>query len=370
MNGARDVPIARPRGRLHVYAGMCEGAGATSRMLEEGARLRACGTDVVLGVLASAPSPTISSLGDGFEHVAGASVAYRGVTVETLDVEAIVARHPEVVLVDELWREHAPGMRPATRWAAVEAIRDARIDVVATLDLGHLASLADAAATITGVAVRERLPDAVLDSADDVELVDVSPATLRQRIADGLVVGPERASGLLDRVYTMANLAALRELALRSIARRVEREIGANDAADGRDAVGATLSAGAVAVPVDGGPGGRDAIRRAAALAAALGLRLVAVVAEAGTSRADGGDPLSAADDVELARDLGAEILLVPAPDAGAALVAAFRRVRASHVVLPARTSSLGDRLRGRSPLERLAAADPALELHLVPIRE
>jgi two-component system, OmpR family, sensor histidine kinase KdpD len=364
VNGAQAVSVGRPRGRLHVYAGMCEGAGATDRMLDEGARLRASGADVVLGVLAGTPSPGIAALAESFEHVAAGSVAYRGVTVEALDIEAILARHPGVVLVDELWREHAPGMRPATRWAAVEAIRDAGIDVVATLDLGHLASLADAAATITGVAVRERLPDSVLDGADDVELVDVSPSTLRQRIADGLVVGPERATRLLDRVYTMANLAALRELALRSLTRRVEREIGESDAA------GARMSAGAVAVPVDGGPGGRDAIRRAAALAGAMGLRLVAVVAETGTSRAaDGGDPLSAADDVELARDLGAEVLVVPAADAGAALVAASRRVRASHVVLPARTSSLGDRLRGRSPLERLAAADPDLELHLVPVR-
>lgn len=364
MNTAPAVSSSRPRGRLHVYAGMCEGAGATSRMLEEGARLRASGTDVVLGVLAGAPSPRIASLAEGFECVAGASVAYRGVTVEGLDVAAILARLPDVVLVDELWRQHAPGMRPATRWAAVEAIRDAGIDVVATLDLGHLASLADAAATITGVAVHERLPDAVLDGADDVELVDVSPSTLRRRIADGQVVEPERAARLLEGVYTVANLEALRELALRSLTRRVEREIGASDGSEAR------MPAGAVAVPVDGGPGGRDAIRRAAALAAVLGLHLVAVVTEAGAGRAGaGGSPASAADDLELARDLGAEVLRVEAPDAGAALLAASRRLRASHVVLPARASSLGDRLRGRSLLERLAAAEPGLELHLVPVR-
>lgn len=364
MNAAQAESTPRPRGRLHVYAGMCEGAGATSRMLEEGARLQASGTDVVLGVLAGAPSPRIASLAEGFECVAGASVAYRGVTVEGLDVAAILARLPDVALVDELWRQHAPGLRPATRWAAVEAIRDAGIDVVATLDLGHLASLADAAATITGVAVHERLPDAVLDGAEDVELVDVSPSTLRRRIADGQVVDPERAATLLDRVYTVANLEALRELALRSLTRRVEREIGADGAPDAR------MPAGAMVVPVDGGPGGRDAIRRAAALAAALGLPLMAVVAEAGTVwAADGGNPFSAVDDLELARDLGAEVLPVAAADAGAALVAASRRLRAGHAVLPARTSSLGDRLRGRSLVERLAAAEPSLELHLVPIR-
>ena len=352
------------RGRLRVYAGMCEGAGTTHRMLEEGARLLAGGHDVVLGVLGRSAGAAIEGLAEGLERVEPAAVVYRGVAVEALDVDAVVARRPEVALVDELWREAPPGVRPATRWAAVEALRDEGIDVVATLDLGHLASQADAVQTITGVAVRERLPDDVLDGADEVELVDASPATLRRRIADGLVVGPDRAPRLLDRVYTTANLAALRELALRCVARRVEGEIRAEGAPAER------LPAGAVAVLVDGAPGGREAIRRAAALAAALGLRLVAVTAAPGAPRSAGAwwDAATTPDDVELARDLGAEVHAVASPDAADAVAVTARRVRAGHVVLAARSSSLGDRLRGRSMAERLAAAYPGLEVHLVPV--
>ncbi len=354
------------RGSLRVYAGMCEGAGTTHRMLEEGTRLRAAGRDVVLAVLGDEPSPAIARLASGLKRVAPVSVAYRGVTVEALDADAVVARRPEVALVDELWREAPPGLQPATRWAAAELVRDAGIDVVATVDLGHLASQADAVQTITGVPVRERLPDSVLDGADEVELVDVSPSTLRARIADGLVVPPDRARRLLDSVYTTANLATLRDLSLRWLARRIESEVGA-PLGMGERAPGA-----AVIVVVDGGQGTRDAIRRAAALSAALRLRLVAVTADERAPRADAWplDAGAAAEDLNLARDLGAEILPVAAADAAGAVAAAAQRLGAGLVVLAPRAPSLGDRLRGRTLLERIMAARPGLEVHLVPVRD
>jgi two-component system sensor histidine kinase KdpD len=350
------------RGRLHVYAGMCVGAGTTHRMLEDGLRLRSTGADVVVAVIGPSLGPSIEHFADGLEILPPASVSYRGVTIEALDTEAVVSRRPEVVLVDELWREHPPGVRPASRWQSVEAIRDAGADVVATLDLGHLDSLADAVQTITGVAVRERLPDAVLDGADDVELVDVSPATLRQRIADGLVVGPERATVLLDRVYTTANLAALRRLALHCLVRRVERDLSVADGPQTRS------TGGAVMVLADGRPGGRDAIRRAASLSTALDRRLIAVAVD-GTAAAGWADAISAADDLALARDLGAAVVATEEHDPVDAILDAARRTRAAHVVLPVRGSSLSDRLRGRSAVERLAA-DPSLELHLVPCQD
>jgi two-component system sensor histidine kinase KdpD len=347
------------RGRLHVYAGMCVGAGTTHRMLEEGLRLRATGADVVVAILGSEPGPAIERLAEGLDSLPPASVSYRGVTIEALDTEAVVARRPEVALVDELWREHPPGVRPASRWQSVQALRDAGADVVATLDLGHLESLADAVQTITGIAVRERLPDAVLDGADEVELVDVGPATLRQRIADGLVVGSDRATVLLDRAYTTANLEALRRLALRCLVNRVERDLSFADGPPARSA------GGAVMVLADGGPGGRDAIRRAASLSTALHRRLVAVAAERASSAA-WADSASTADDLALARDLGAAVVATDEHDPVDAILDAARRTRASHVVLPIRGSSLSDRLRGRSAVERLTA-DRSLELHLVP---
>lgn len=351
------------RGRLHVYTGMCAGAGTTHRMLEEGNRRKAAGEDVVIGVLTDSPSPSIESLAAGLERVMPASTAYRGVAIVELDVEAAIDRRPDAVLVDELWHELPPGMRPTTRWAAVDALRDAGIDVVATLDLGHLASLADAVQTITGSPVRERLPDAVLDGADDVELVDASPATLRRRIADGLVVDAERAARLLDRVYTTANLTALRQLALRFAMRRVERELEADGGAP-------RMPLGALLVVVDGGPGGRDAIRRGAALAASLDVRLVALATDARVAHGGAADEAAAvADDLEFARDLGAAVLTASGRDVVDAVVETASRVRAGHVVVPARAPSLGDRLLGRGIVERLAD-EPDLELHLVAGRD
>ena len=213
------------RGRLRVYLGMAPGVGKTYRMLEEGHRRTARGTDLVVGFVEPHGRPETEKLLDGLEIVPRRRIEYRGVVVEEMDTDAIVARHPAVALIDELAHTNAPGSSRPKRWEDVDVILDAGIDVVSTCNIQHLESVADAVATITGAPVNERIPDEVLAAADEVELVDMSPYALRQRMRHGNVYPPDRTRIALDRFFTESNLTALRELSLRFVAGRVDAQL-------------------------------------------------------------------------------------------------------------------------------------------------
>ena len=215
----------RVRGRLRVYLGMAPGVGKTYRMLEEGHRRTNRGTDLVVGFVESHGRPETEKSLDGLEIVPRRRVEYRGVVVEEMDTDAVLARDPTVALVDELAHTNAPGSARAKRWEDVNVLLDAGIDVVSTCNIQHLESVADAVSTITGAPVNERIPDEVLAAADEVELVDMSPFALRQRMRHGNVYPEDRTRVALDRFFTESNLTALRELALRFVAGRVDAQL-------------------------------------------------------------------------------------------------------------------------------------------------
>src|SRR5947209_1502344 len=213
------------RGRLRVYLGAVAGAGKTYAMLNEGHRRESRGTDVVVGYVETHKRPqTESQIGD-LEIVPRKKVTYRGVTFEEMDTEAVIARHPRVVLIDELAHTNVPGSKHAKRYQDVQEILDAGIDVVTTLNIQHLESLNDLVASITGVRVRETLPDQILDQADEVELVDISPYALRQRMRHGNIYPPDRIEASLNNFFREGNLTALRELALRRTAEKTEAQL-------------------------------------------------------------------------------------------------------------------------------------------------
>src|SRR3974390_2200561 len=273
---ADGQPGTQPgHGRLRVYLGMAPGVGKTYRMLEEGHRRADRGTDLVVGFAECHGRPNTIRLLEGLETVPRASLEYRGVKLEEMDTEAVIARRPTVTLVDELAHTNIPGSPNAKRWEDVEAIRDAGIHVVTTLNIQHLESVADAVATITGAPVNERLPDEVLRGADEIELVDMSPHALRQRMRHGNVYPPERAQIALDRFFTEGNLTALREIALRLAAQRVEGQLEETGGADELP-----LVTERVLVLVDESRAGPRAIRRAARLASLLHGSLIALVVE------------------------------------------------------------------------------------------
>jgi two-component system sensor histidine kinase KdpD len=331
-------------------------------MLEEGHRRRARGTDVVVGFVEAHGRARTADLLDGLEVVPRQRIEYRGVVVEEMDTDAVLQRDPTVALIDELAHTNVPGSAREKRWQDVEVIRDAGVHVVTTLNVQHLESVADAVATITGAPVNERLPDEVLRDADEIELVDMSPHALRQRMRHGNVYPPDRAQIALDRFFTEANLTALRELSLRLTARRVEDQLEESAAGERLQ-----LVTDRVLVLVDGSPASHAAIRAAAELAGAMHAALVAIVVA--TPQQDQlafdrkRDLQEAIDD---AVDVGATVVQVEARDVITGLERIAREKQVSHVVLPYHKRDglrrLMDRPLSEAVLERL----PGMRVHIV----
>ncbi|MBV9257478.1 MAG: universal stress protein [Ktedonobacteraceae bacterium] len=212
-------------GRLRVYLGSAAGVGKTYAMLNEGKRRKERGTDVVVGYVEThGRVQTQVQLGD-LEVLPRKKISYRGVTLEEMDTEAIIARHPQVVLIDELAHTNVAGSEHHKRYQDVFDVLDAGIDVITTLNVQHLESLNDLVESITGVRVRETLPDRILDEADEVELIDIAPSALRQRMKHGNIYPPERIEPALNNFFREGNLTALRELALRRTAEKTESQL-------------------------------------------------------------------------------------------------------------------------------------------------
>jgi two-component system sensor histidine kinase KdpD len=218
---------APARARLKIFFGASPGVGKTYAMLESARRLRADGTDVVVGVVETHGRSETAALLAGLEVLPQRKLSYRGIELDELDVDAAIARKPEIVLVDELAHTNAPGVRHPKRWQDVMDLLEAGIDVYTTLNVQHVESVVDAVAQITGVRVRETLPDAVLERADEIELIDLPPEELLERLAEGKVYVPEQARRAVDNYFKRGNLMALRELALRRTAERVDADVQA-----------------------------------------------------------------------------------------------------------------------------------------------
>src|SRR5205809_157519 len=263
------------RGRLRVYLGSVAGSGKTYAMLNEGHRRESRGTDVVVGYVEThGRAQTQAQLGD-LEVIPRKKVTYRGVTLEEMDTEASIARHPRVALIDELAHTNVPGSKHAKRYQDVLEILDAGINVVTTVNVQHLESLNDLVASITGVRVRETLPDWILDQAEEVELIDISPYALRQRMKHGNIYPPERIDAALNNFFREGNLTALRELALRRTAEKTESQLQEYMTEHG---ITEMRPAGEhVLVGFDSRPHTREVIRDAWRLAHGLHANLIAV---------------------------------------------------------------------------------------------
>jgi two-component system sensor histidine kinase KdpD len=353
------------RGRLRIYLGMAPGVGKTYRMLEEGHRRVERGTDLVIGFVEPHGRPHTTALLDGLEIVPRRRIEYRGVVVEEMDTDAVLAREPTVALIDELAHTNVPGAVRVKRWEDVEVIRDAGIHVVTTMNVQHLESVSDAVATITGAPVNERLPDEVLLTADEIELVDMSPHALRQRMKHGNVYPPDRTQVALEKFFTESNLTALRELALRLVARRVEGQL--EDTPAGRQL---PLITERVLVLIDGSRASMRAVRRAAALAGALHAAFIGLVVETPEVEREGFDrSRDLRETVDDAVDLGADIVHVEAPDLATGIEQIARSRRATHVVLPHREVRGVRRLIERSLAEQLIERLPEIEIHVVGVK-
>ena len=227
------TPPAAPakKGKLKIFLGYAAGVGKTYQMLDAGLELRRKGVDAVIGYFEPHGRKDTIALTEGLEFVPRRTIEYRGATFEEMDTDAILRRKPEVCIVDELAHTNVPGAERLKRWQDVQALLDAGISVLTSLNIQHLESLNDQIWQMTGVRVRETLPDWVVDQADEIVVVDVTPRALRHRMERGVIYSREKAEKALESFFTDQNLNALRELAIRHAAHEIEEKLSEGEQA-------------------------------------------------------------------------------------------------------------------------------------------
>src|SRR5882724_7291363 len=259
-------PATTERGTLRVYLGAAPGVGKTFAMLAEGRRRADRGTDVVIGFVECHGRRRTEEQMTALESVPRLTRTYRAAEFREMDLDAVLARRPEVVLVDELAHTNVPGGRHEKRWQDIEELLAAGISVITTVNVQHLESLNDVVERITGIPQRETVPDAVVRAADQIELVDMSPEALRRRMAHGNIYLPDKIDAALTNYFRVGNLSALRELALLWLADKVDEGLQRYRAE--HKISGAWEARERVVVALTGGPEGKTLIRRAARIAA------------------------------------------------------------------------------------------------------
>jgi two-component system sensor histidine kinase KdpD len=353
------------RGQLRIYLGNAAGVGKTYDMLCEGHRRAERGADVVVGFVETHGRMHTAELVEGLEVVPRARIAYRGTSFEEMDLDAVLARKPQIALVDELAHTNVPGSRNAKRWQDVEELLEAGIDVISTVNIQHLESLNDVVEKITGVPQRETIPDAVVRAADQVELVDMTPEALRRRMAHGNIYPPEKIDAALTNYFRSGNLAALRELALLWLADKVDEGLQRYRAE--HHITGTWEARERVVVALTGGPEGETLIRRAARIAArSSGGDLLAVH----VTRSDGltgADPAALAAQRRLTESLGGSYHQVVGDNIPDALLTFARAENATQLVLGAsRRSWLSALLTGPGIGARTIRGSGDIDVHIV----
>ena len=368
--GGLESDAAGPTGRFRIYMGAVAGVGKTFAMLDEGWRRYHRGADVVVGFVETHGRPRTAELIRDLEVVPRKVVTYRDAQFEEMDLEAVLARRPELALVDELAHTNVPGSGPHDkRWQDVLEIIDAGIAVITTVNVQHLESVADAVERMTGTRVRERVPDWVVRRADQLELIDSSPEALRRRMVHGNIYPAEKVPDALTHFFRSENLVALRELALRFVADETEEELLAYLRDRHSDALWETRER--ILVAVTGAPGTDAVVRRAARIAARskADLHTVHVVSgeHNGRRASDGLDALH-----KLADDLGAEWHVLEADEPARALVDFARQHQVTQIVLGSSRRSRWEELTKGSVVQRVLrfAADGDVDVHVIARRD
>jgi two-component system, OmpR family, sensor histidine kinase KdpD len=353
------------RGQLRIYLGSAAGVGKTFAMLNEGHRRRARGTDVVIAFVETHSRPhTAEQIGD-LEIIPRAQIAYRGTHFEEMDLDAVLARNPDVALVDEFAHTNVPGSRNDKRWQDVAELLDAGIDVISNVNIQHLESLNDVVEKITGVPQRETVPDAVVRAADQVELIDMTAEALRRRMAHGNIYQADKVDAALTNYFRIGNLSALRELALLWLADKVDEGLQKYRVA--HDIRGTWEARERVVVALTGGPEGDTLIRRAARIAArSAGGDLLAVH----VTRSDGltgADPAALAAQRRLAESLGGTYHQIVGDNVHEALLTFARAENATQLVLGAsRRGWLSSLLTGPGVSMRTVRESGDIDVHIV----
>src|ERR1700687_3504909 len=288
------------RGRLKVFLGATPVAGKTYAMLREAHQLVAHGHDVAVGYVETYNRPRTVELLTGLDVVPRVSVPYKGTVLQEMKLDAVLQRRPEIVLVDELAHTNVPGLRNAKRWEDVEELRDAGIDVITTVNIQHVESVKDLVEHVTGVVVRETVPDRELDRADEIQFIDITPEALRKRMRHGNVYAKEKVETALANFFRPQKLSAMRQIGLRLVADSMARS---------RHVLASPED---VLVAVSGSASSEDLIRRGSRLARRLGGSCMVVMVQDATKQ-----PIDAAPFRTLADQLGASFTVLGGSDGG-----------------------------------------------------
>jgi two-component system sensor histidine kinase KdpD len=357
------------QGRLKIFLGAAPGVGKTYEMLQSSRAKRQEGVDIVVGVVETHGRKETEALLEGLETIPRRRVDYKGAMLEEMDLDALLRRRPEIALVDELAHSNAPGGRHPKRYRDVEELLAAGIDVYTTVNIQHIDSLNDIVAQITSVRVRETVPDSIIDRADDIEVIDITPDDLIQRLKEGKVYVPQTARRALDHYFSPGNLTALRELALRRTAQLVDEQLLSHMQAH---AISGPWPAGdRVMVCIDEGPGGESLVRYTRRMADRLRAAWMAFHVE--TTRSlrfseEERDRISNA--MRLAERLGGETVIVPGHNAVEEIVRHAEANNVSHIVIgKSRKSRVAELLRGSVTHELMRRAG-AISVHVVAPRE
>ena len=354
------------RGKLKVFLGMCPGVGKTYAMLRAASEEKTAGREIVVGIVETHGRKETQAMLEGLTVLPRLKISYREVTLEEMDLETLLARKPGLALVDELAHTNAPGSRHTKRWQDVVELLDAGIDIFTTINIQHVESRSDVVRQITGVTVHETVPDSVLALADQFELIDLTPEALQERLREGKVYLGDRAATAQENFFQEAHLAALRELALRFTAERVEdrvRQLRGNRRVVWR-------SGERLLVAVGPSPFSAQLVRWTRRLSAALGAPWLAVYVEGARSMTPEQQRLLDKN-LGLARELGAEVIHTHDDNVASALVRLALQHNATQIVVgKSRENRWLNFLRGGSLVDRLVAIGGAIDISVVPAEE
>ncbi len=356
-------PADRPRGRLKVFLGYAPGVGKTFAMLSEGVRRAARGEDIIIGIVETHGRPATAAVAAQLPTVPTRSLDYKGTLFAEMDVDAILARNPRVALIDELAHTNVEGSRFIKRYEDVFALLDAGIDVLTTVNIQHIESMTPRVQALTGITVRETVPDWVLDRADEIVIADVTPEALVTRMRRGDIYPIERAERALANFFRRGNLIALREMALQRVTRAVDRTL---DEYVARKHLGAHFAvAEKVAVCISASPAARDLIARGARLAHATNAEFY--VLHLDTDRDLPTDAARALQgNFEFATNLGARIVHLKGTNVAAATAAFATENRITQAIF-GRSSLTGlKKYLYFLAIQQFAAAAPHVDLHIV----
>jgi two-component system sensor histidine kinase KdpD len=371
VSEADTESVVEAAGHFRLYLGAVAGVGKTYDMLNEGRRRHERGTDVVIGFVEPHKRPLTAALMEGLEVVPRKKVEYRGAQFEEMDLDAVLARRPRVALVDELAHTNVPGAgRHTKRWEDVLELLDAGIDVISTLNIQHVESLADAVEQMTGARVRERVPDWVVHKANQIELVDSSPEQLRRRMLHGNIYPPEKVPYALTHFFQTDNLIALRELALRYLADETEEELLEHLRRHSEKRLWETRER--ILVAITGAPGTDVLLRRAARLTARNKGELNVVHVAVADAKAPANKELFESLRT-LGRDLGAHWHELVHPDPAVAITEFAKEHQITQIVLGSSQRSGWRELVGGGQIVRRIirkAGDLGVDVHVIARRE